>query len=968
MKNKLYSGTTLLITAIVILFTSTTLGQSGSLQGKVVDKLTGEKLVGANVLVVGTVIGAATNIDGEFKITGIPVGKRIIKISYIGYKSTELEIEFLADKIVEQKFELELDVIKGEEVIVTAQLLGQASAINQQINSNTIVNIVSKDKLQELPDQNAAETLSRLPGISLQRDAGEGSKVVIRGLSPKFNLIKINGEQIPSTDNLDRSVDLSMISPEMLEGIEVYKALTPDQDADAIGGTVNFVIKKAPDAALASLKAQGGFNKHAESFKEYKISGSLSDRFLDNRLGVLITGNAESKNRGSHQLSAGYDFKGQETSDLSTAIIGTSNLNIGDKIETRKRYGFSLAADYDLDINSNIMFNTFWSNTDRDEVRRRKRYRVGTNRIEYDLRESDINIQVWTNTLSGKHEFFGFNIDWRAAYSQTMNDVPYEHFPIFREEAAFNANLVDDKGPELIPLGAKNDISDTFFKWDYLNSRKSEDKNITGQIDIKYPLNITEDISAYLKIGGKHKSKNRTFEDNQEYTAHFNFVDLGREMSQNPEYFRQNYMLTTLSQSGAVGFADFIDPSYNAEDFLNGAYVMNMGINLSFVNKFFNVFRNYVFPSGAKLWRDFPLSNLNDYDASENVTSAYLMGEINLGPQITLLGGARYEKTQNDYESIFGTPVINDDGESVSGVKDTSGVRSYDSWLPMVHLKYKPTDWMDIRLAATKSLSRPNFFNLVPKEIINGEDKSIEIGDPNLKPTSVWNYDVFLSFYNRLGLFTIGAFYKELRDIDYERRFPKLENRADPYYGWVVEGPINSKELSIVKGLEAEIQTNLRWLPSPFDGIVLYLNFSRIFSKTYYPVFTVVTELLPVPPFVRSTAIDTVREGQVVGQADYIGNLAIGYEKGGFSGRLSMVMQGRTLDFVAEREEFDGFIEAFTRWDLVLSQKLLSNLTFFLNLNNFSNTPEKALLGFRDYSTRQEFFDWTLEFGVKYNL
>jgi len=107
--------------------------------------------------------------------------------------------------------------------------------------------------MQELPDANAAEAIGRLPGISLQRDAGEANKVVVRGLSPKYVNVTLEGLKMPSTDMNDRSVDLSMIQTESLGGVEVNKSLRPDMDADAIGGTVNLRLAKAPDVPKGRL-------------------------------------------------------------------------------------------------------------------------------------------------------------------------------------------------------------------------------------------------------------------------------------------------------------------------------------------------------------------------------------------------------------------------------------------------------------------------------------------------------------------------------------------------------------------------------------------------------------------------------------------------------------------------------------------------------------------------------------------
>jgi outer membrane receptor for ferrienterochelin and colicin len=124
--------------------------------------------------------------------------------SYLSYHDKEQEIEVIAGETLVINGEMEMASIMGEEVVITGMMRGQTAAINQQVTSNTIVNVVSKEKISELPDANAAEAIARLPGISLQRDAGEGTKVVIRGMAPKFNSITINGERIPSTDPIDR--------------------------------------------------------------------------------------------------------------------------------------------------------------------------------------------------------------------------------------------------------------------------------------------------------------------------------------------------------------------------------------------------------------------------------------------------------------------------------------------------------------------------------------------------------------------------------------------------------------------------------------------------------------------------------------------------------------------------------------------------------------------------------------------
>ncbi|NND32346.1 MAG: TonB-dependent receptor plug domain-containing protein, partial [Saprospiraceae bacterium] len=199
--------------------------QSGTVSGIVTDKEEGSTLPGAAVYLQGSeTTGTVTDIDGQFILSGLSEGEHIVMVSFLGFVVQEVSVQISGGESVNIKVELEADVVLGQEVIVTGQALGQAKAINQQLNAESISNIVAADRIQELPDVNAAEAIARLPGVSINRSGGEGQKIVVRGLEPKFNAITVNGVRMPANDANDRSVDLSLISPEMLEGIELFKA------------------------------------------------------------------------------------------------------------------------------------------------------------------------------------------------------------------------------------------------------------------------------------------------------------------------------------------------------------------------------------------------------------------------------------------------------------------------------------------------------------------------------------------------------------------------------------------------------------------------------------------------------------------------------------------------------------------------------------------------------------------------
>src|SRR5690625_1196602 len=185
----------LFLFALVVVGTPAAAGaQPGVVRGTVVD-VGGGVLPGANVMVQGTSIGAASDVDGEFTIRAVPAGPQVLVASYVGYQRVEVPVDVVAGETVTVEIAMSWEGLVGDEVVITAQARGQTQAINEQLASRSIVNVVSSDRIRELPDESAAAAVSRLPGVSLQN----GDQIVARGLEAKFNTLAVNGEQLPST-------------------------------------------------------------------------------------------------------------------------------------------------------------------------------------------------------------------------------------------------------------------------------------------------------------------------------------------------------------------------------------------------------------------------------------------------------------------------------------------------------------------------------------------------------------------------------------------------------------------------------------------------------------------------------------------------------------------------------------------------------------------------------------------------
>ena len=172
--------------------------KTGTLSGVIRDSQTGDVLPGANVLLPGTGMGATSDIAGKYIVRSIPAGTYTVRVTYVGYKTANSPLTVQEGGDVKKDFKLVPVAIEGETVVVTAQAAGQNEAINQQLTSMSVMNVVSAARIQELPDANAAESVGRLPGVSLVRTGGEGSQVVIRGLSPQYNQVTIDGVDLPS--------------------------------------------------------------------------------------------------------------------------------------------------------------------------------------------------------------------------------------------------------------------------------------------------------------------------------------------------------------------------------------------------------------------------------------------------------------------------------------------------------------------------------------------------------------------------------------------------------------------------------------------------------------------------------------------------------------------------------------------------------------------------------------------------
>jgi TonB-dependent receptor len=958
---------------LTIFISSANLAQTryGRVQGTILDVTTGETLFGANVMLKGTSLGSATGVDGNYLITQIPPGPYTLIVRYIGYEAQEFDIQVEEGKTLQLNVRLSSQTIEGEEVVVTAQAQGQKGAINQQITSKTIKNIVSSERIHELPDDNAATALSRLPGLSIQ----QGDKVVIRGIQSKMNVILVNGVQLPSTDVNDRSTNLGFISSNMLSGIEVVKSITPDMDANAIGGVVNLRLREAPKEFRFDVMGQGSYNTQDRTSDNYKFWASASNRFLDNKLGVFLQGNIDRSNHGNDVAGAAYARMGVGGDrPYGEATYGMNSFTYRDELNIVQNYGASLILDYELPNGKLILQNTIAHTDNNLSAFRDQLDFVSTQRI-YTLNRDKHNKELMINSLQGEYAFgdLKLNLGLSHSYSDKNTDLRYgdpgENYG-FKNQSSTTpsfAAMPEAQRLKLTPediykmyLNPDDWKVATIYAWAGTREEAFKQNLYTGNIDLTYPLSLSQDFSSELKIGGKINYSKRTNDLERTYCRitepqqNKGAADFLRSIGANPDIVLQ--------------FKDFRNSDYKRGDyFLNGDYKMGNVINIDLMDQFMTL--------APPLWvpgRHVSDSRRNDFDGNETFTAAYAMGEFNLGSRLSIITGVRFEHFNMDYKANF--IFVTHEVDGVAKILDTLNTanKNDDRLFPNLQIRYKVTEWSDLRLAYTESISRPDFQAMLPNTYV-GNANAGQAGNPLLRPTISRNLDAFLSFYNNeIGLFTIGGFYKRLTDIFYattiyyqnleffNSAFPKAETfdalkLQKMSVGANIQTYVNNPHPAKIRGFELDWQTNFWYLPQPFNSLVLNINYTRVWSDMDYQQIRNIDSTYTYRDAQNRLRVghaylsrDTVRNARLLYQGDHILNVALGVDYKDFSARISFNLQGDVITSVGGRPEEDSFTGNVYKWDFTIQQKLpIKGLSIAFNGTNIFHSPIKNYQKFR---------------------
>lgn len=913
------------------------LAENSTIVGKIMDKETNLPLPGARVVLTGKNIGAISNSLGEYKILSVPAGDYTLTVTYIGYKNFTKELNINTNTILDLDIKMESGNIIGDEVLVVGDALkGQAKALNQQKTNINITNIVSSDQIGRFPDANVGDALKRIPGITIQNDQGEARFGLVRGTAARLNSVMINGDRIPSAEAENREVQLDLIPADMISQIEVSKVLTPDMDADAIGGSINLQTRAPQERRVAfTLGSTYNFLTGSPAFNGTIIGG---DRYLDGKLGVMLSATVFDHILGSDNIEA-------EWSTDDNGIAYTSDFEIRKYLVQRTRRSFSLGFDYELDKKNKLYVNTIynwrddWENRyalnyngiyaiDDDvnngfaveEIRRETKGGIGNDRINFRRLEDQ---RVFNVGFGGNHLFGDIlTMTWQANYAKASEERPNERYIQFTsEEHGLSVDLSDEGKPKINPT---NPVDITSYELDELIEEYgyTEDVDFNARVDFELPL-ASGEYKSILKFGGRLRTKTKLRENN--------FY----------EYEPNNFTLDDLSNAEYKDEtkSDFLPGDYRSGNFATREYLGNLDLNNA------NLFE-----------KSLALGEFADgnFEASENIFGGYAMITQNIGDKLLILGGFRIENTGLEYTA---NQFDEENDEELSDVEKITESDNYLNFLPNIQLKYNITESFFGRVAFTQTLARPNYFDLAPYRIINPEDNEIAIGNPELRPTLSSNFDVLFDYYFKsVGIVSGGFFYKDLKDYTYtyqNTNKPEFDLNGDGVIDPDTEifdelsQPLNGSEASLY-GFEIALQRQLEFLPSFLKNLSIYFNYT----------------------YTTSEATGVPERGTIAlpGTAKNMFNASISYEDKYVSIRIAANYASDYIDELGGEAFEDRYYDEQFFLDANASVNLLKNLRFFVEANNITNQPLRYYQGIQSRLMQAEYYNIRINTGLKWNL
>ncbi len=897
--------------------------------GQIVDPATGTALPGAIVKVQGTERSVVADARGQFSIRDLPEAGATLIVSYVGYPDTTRQVSPGAPATITLE-----PILAEADIVVTGSRAAERRALQAKRASLVIQDTLNSNDVGKLPDQNVAEAVRRLPGVSVANDQGEGRYVIIRGGNPNLANVTLNGQTAPAPEPESRQVKLDDVPSSLIGSVDVVKTLTADRDANAIAGQVDINTLSAFDRprTFAYGRAATGVN-NLNGRSPFEGEATVGSTFGDRRFGIVVAGNYSTRPIASenNQGSANWVVNGS-----TGGVTVPDDFRLRDYNLTRKRYGAVVNLDWHPTPNIQLFARGIYSKFKDSETRDQFRVEIptgsafgvtpvvasfltgatttggsfsrarGTRFIRFRNEDSD----TLTFQGGGRFDLGPIHLDTEITYARAKKTDPLRSEFQFRSSSTAFAGTYDISNNSVnvaLTAPAYNAAIYPFRSFN-LDTRRAIEDLWQGRFDLTIPVAVLGDDSS-IKLGAKylhrHKTNNRDF---QNFLAGAGTFSLASIANVDPLYlYRGRFQFgPRVPYSAGVAFlaANPTASIYDAAGSIGNSLVA-------------------------------------DYDITEKIYAGYAMATLKFG-QVTLIPGVRVERTEGRYSAkrITATSTVAD-GFNVFGNS------SYTDVFPGINARWDAFDRLVLRGAVTTAIGRPDYNQLAPTVAVDTGANTVTLGNANLRPLKSTNYDASAEYYlPGQGIVSVAGFYKDIRSPIYTQG-----SIASGTFGGValtnalVTQPINATSARIY-GVEVNLQAQFTFLPAPFDGLGIGVNYTRTEGQAR----GVSGRAGDVPLFLQSKNVF---------------NAQLFYEKGRVAMRVAYSRRSAYLDTLGVNAATDQFTDANGQLDLRGSFEIIKQVTLYAEATNVTNAPWRRYVGFRNQLIENEQYSYTVKGGVQ---
>jgi TonB-dependent receptor len=756
----------------------------------------------------------------------VPAGEQTLVVSFIGYETATETVTISANRTRTLDVELTRATVGASEVVVEARR-GALRTLETKRQATGILDVIDQETVQSLPVQDMTEALDQLPAVNIQgQSAGRGfrsSFVVVRGIQPNLNNVTVMGMPLVSTQ-ADRAVALDILPSGMVSQLGVTKAVTPDMNANTIGGSVNLVPFSAFDrkGSYVSASVEGGTRNEQGALEGDRLplnANVIGSTRLGGSFGVAGALNY-TQEEFSRTVVQPDDWEAIPKNDPSEQGIPDDLLiPEGTRLEQTQssfeRFSGTLSLEWNPnpDRNVQVLGSYTESTNEENSTQTEWNYADGKNGITFEQRddgifspvgnndkEADFDVEEETMFFTIGKGVFRFNdFQWilGGGYVRSESEEEVREWQF----NSVNFESVIDMSSD-VPWGRPVD-ADAFrdpanYPFDEIDVEPWDKEAESFQVstDLTY-----DDVGAlgsdgFVQVGGLFRNEstmaNRLEQQFEEASGMSTLADMG--VFRDIEGVGGNPIAPAISEETGPAF---IDENPNFLELNEGASI------------------------------DDRIEGT--WDVDETVVAGYGMATGTYG-DVTVTGGLRVEYTETE-------PTIQTFNEQTEEFGEENFSNTYTNVLPNLHVRYRFNEDVQVRAAGTYTISRPGLTALGQSRNIdfdNGDilqgsaanptrvsSADLEQGNPDLDPFKSFNFDATLEYYPGEGSFyTVGLFFKNIDDPIFTQDIDRsnVTLAGTTYNDLTVEQPLNA-ESGTLRGIEAQVQETFTFLPSLLRGL-----------------------------------------------------------------------------------------------------------------------------------------------------